>query len=242
MGNKFKQRGTTWLLIFALIATRPVLAQEKKWEDVDSSGYYKREVIQRNGYTLFFISKDSLLNPETKHNMIETFFTVYPAEVKRFNPKSTKTVTFLVSTDYEGIAATYGAYIKFNQRYLKRYPQDYDVVTHEVMHVVQGYGETGEVPGWITEGIADYARYTFGVNNDKAAWILPDYKPGQNYTDAYKVTARFFVWLANHTRKDIIDQINRSAREHTYAPEIWVKLTGKSLDDLWYLYITDPKL
>jgi len=60
------------------------------------------------------------------------------------------------------------------------------------MHIVQDYGQsTG--PGWLTEGIADYARYKFGVNNPAAKWALPAYKSTQKYTDAYRVTARFLV-------------------------------------------------
>ena len=40
---------------------------------------------------------------------------------------------------------------------------------------MQDYGESSG-PGWLTEGIAEYARYKFGVNNTAAKWALPNYK------------------------------------------------------------------
>ena len=38
------------------------------------------------------------------------------------------------------------------------HPDDYGAVIHELCHVVQAYGNK-KVPGWVTEGIADYVRW-----------------------------------------------------------------------------------
>ncbi len=48
------------------------------------------------------------------------------------------------------------------------------------MHIVQNYGRSTR-PGWLTEGIADYVRYKYGVDNVGSKWALPDYKAGQSY-------------------------------------------------------------
>ena len=50
------------------------------------------------------------------------------------------------------------------------------MITHEGMHVVQQYLQS---PGWITEGIADYARAKFGVNNAARGWTMPEYDAKQ---------------------------------------------------------------
>jgi hypothetical protein len=229
------------LMIGMLFKTKPVLAQERKWEDIDSSGYFRKQVIKREGYTLIFISKDSLLKEETKGNMIGAFFKVYPQEVKRFNSKSPHEVIFDVSKEYKGVAATLNHVIKFDQDYLRKNPDDIDVVTHELMHVVQDY-HFANAPGWLVEGIADYGRYRYGVNNEKANWKLPDYKQGQNYTDAYKISARFLVWLDLHKKSGIVEKLDRSLRDGRYDDAIWKSLTGEVLDELWNDYVTQPGL
>lgn len=237
-----KQYGPIVLMIIGMVlTTKTGAAQDRKWEDIDTTGYYKKQTVQREKYTLEFISIDPGLSEATKQRMIDAFFQVYPLQVKRFNPGSPRKVVFVIGKDYKGVAATVGAVIKFDQSYIRSYPNDIDVVTHELMHVVQSYGNS-EVPGWVVEGIADYVRHIYGVGNEKAGWKLPDYRSGQKYTDAYQVTARFFTWLSVHVRKDIVDKVNHAARKNKYTPEIWVKLTGKSIDGLWSDYINAPSI
>jgi hypothetical protein len=166
--------------------------------------------------------------------MTDVFFRVYPQEVKRFNPRSLRTVTFVIDSSYHGVAATQNGIIKFDPAYWRKFPRDLDVVTHESMHVVQEYKDDG--PGWITEGIADYARYKYGFDNAAAKWSLPLFNTSQKYTDAYRVTARFFVWLEKKTRPDIVDKIDGWMRSGKYNPGSWKKLTGKTIDELWQEY------
>ena len=61
----------------------------------------------------------------------------------------------------------------------------------------------------LTEGLADYARYKYGVNNAAAGWSLPNYASGQSYTNAYAVTARFLVWLELRVRSTLRVQVRR---------------------------------
>ncbi len=96
--------------------------------------------------------------------MVDVFFTVYPREIQTFNnPNSAKTVYFDYDRNYTGVAETANARVRFSVDYFNRNPADVDVVTHEVMHIVQAYSKNN-VPWWLTEGIADYARFRFGVN------------------------------------------------------------------------------
>lgn len=200
-----------------------------------------KEVFKRKGYTLTFISQDKTFSPALKTRMVETFFRVYPELKMTYNEKTAKEVTFLIDTTYKGVAATSGTVVSFSPAYFKTHPGDVDVVTHEVMHIVQAYGSGGG-PWWITEGIADYARNQFGVDNAGAHWTLPDYKAGQKYDNGYRVTARFFVWLESHGHPGIVKIMDQNMRNHTYKEELWKEQTTKSLDDLWASYVLNPAI
>jgi len=191
-------------------------------------------------YSLVIASNDAQFDPVTRQNMINVFFTVYPQMVERFNKHSLTRVGFFIDTAYRAVAETGDGTSRFNPKWMKRNPQDIDVVTHEVMHIVQDY--KGDGPGWLTEGIADYVRYVYGVNNKGARWFLPDYRPGQSYKDAYRVTARFLLWVEKNKYKKIVDDLDNAMRDGTYTPELWVKLTGKTVDDLWNEYAKHPAL
>lgn len=201
--------------------------------------FASRDSLTKQGYTLVFINKDSAFSATTKQRMTDAFFQVYPQEAKRFNPKTLKKVTFSVDPAYTGVAATGNGLATYNPAWLKNHPEDIDVVTHEVMHIVQAYPDDA-CPGWLTEGIADYARYTFGVNNARGQWTLPDYKAGQSYTNSYRVTARFLVWLEQHGHPKLVDALDRAARTRTYSPTLWRQQTGKTLDELWAAYAAQP--
>jgi hypothetical protein len=196
--------------------------------------------LTSGGYSLVFVSNDAGLDPVTRQHMINVFFTVYPQEVERFNKRSLTRVVFFVDTAYKGVAATGDGVARFNPAYLKAHPQDVDVVTHEVMHVVQAYRNYD--PGWLTEGIADYVRYVYGVNNKGGGWTLPNYRAGQSYENAYRVTARFLFWVEKNKYKQIVDDMDKAMRDGTYTPELWKKLTGKTVDELWNEYAQAPTL
>lgn len=140
----------------------------------------KTTVYNQKGYKLTFINYDATFDTLEQQRMVKTFFTVYPELAKTYNPKTLKTVIMEIDTSYKGVAATANDTVHVNPEWMHKHPEDIDVVTHEVMHIVQDYGDSNG-PGWLTEGIADYARNQFGVNNAAANWKLPDYKPTQNY-------------------------------------------------------------
>jgi len=199
----------------------------------------KADTITREGYTLLFYNLLPGFDTSIRRRLIDAFFLVYPMEVRRFNAKAAREVTFTIDPGYNGVAETSGNKVRISPQWLQTHPEDIDVVTHEAMHIVQNY--THPVPGWLTEGIADYARYTYGINNHNGNWLLPDFMASQHYTNAYRVTARFFVWLEKkHT--GIIDSLDKAARTGKYTPQIWTKLTGKTVDGLWQDYSEHPQL
>ena len=125
--------------------------------------------------------------------------------------------------------------------YLKNHPKDTDLVTHELMHVVQSY-PSGQ-PGWLVEGIADYVRWKYGRDNAGGNWNLPNFDQSQNYKDSYTVTGRFLAWLERKVHADIINRLDRALRQNQYENgKIWNRITGKNVDKLWSDYATNSNL
>ncbi|WP_240049199.1 basic secretory family protein [Mucilaginibacter psychrotolerans] len=193
------------------------------------------EIIKKNGYTLIVSSNDAHFDNALKEKLINTFFTVYPGIVKEYNKKSLKKVRFFIDTAYHGVAATDNGRVVFSSAYMTAHPGDIDVVTHEVMHIVQDYGDSNG-PGWLTEGIADYVRNEHGIANEAANWRLPAYKATQNYDNAYRVTARFLLWVETYVKKGSVKKLDGIMRKHTYNDNTWKDVTGKSVDELWKEY------
>ena len=209
-------------------------ALHKNWVSVDT--------IKKDGYSLVFINKNEEFNPAIQKNLISTYFEVYPRLVSLFNDKATHDVVFVTDTAYKGVAETSGSRILFATKYMNKYPYDVDVVTHEGMHIVQGYGY-GAGPVWLTEGIADFIRYKYGVDNIGSKWFLPTFKAKEKgYEQSYRITARFFEWIDQKVKPGMIIQIDKELRNHTYTINTWNTLSGKSLDELWAAYSATPDL
>ncbi|WP_428328949.1 basic secretory protein-like protein [Mucilaginibacter sp.] len=199
------------------------------------------QVYNKNGYKLTFINYDATFDKAEQERLVTTFFTVYPKLAKEYNPATLKAVIMVIDTTYKGVAATADGKVTIAAHWLHQRPEDIDVVTHEVMHIVQDYGDSSG-PGWLTEGIADYARNKFGVNNAAAKWTLPAYKATQNYDNAYRITARFLVWVEQTVKPGIVKELDSQMRKHTYTDNSWKQLTGKTVDELWKSYTENPAI
>ncbi len=199
------------------------------------------ETITKGDLSIFFIDADKSFTAAYKQKFIDVFFEQYPKLLKKYNANVTKKVTFIIDKKYNGVAETDNGIIKFNPAWFAKNTEDLDVITHEVMHIVQAYNDEN-VPGWVTEGIADYVRATQGVNNEKANWKLPELKPENNYDNSYRITARFFIWLTQHLQKDIVLILDDAARNHTFTKNIWEKNTGKTIEQLWAAYVASPAI
>lgn len=200
-----------------------------------------RETHSKKGKTIIFVNQDPQLNPDVKKGLIKTFFKVYPKMSKDFNPNAIDTVEVTVDTSYTGVAYANNGKITISSAWLQKKPQDLDVITHETFHLVQAYpGHSG--PGWLTEGIADYARFKYGVNNKKADWSLTDFSNKQHYDNSYRITARFLYWLTQNYDKNIVHKLDKNMRDKTYSPNLWKQYTGKTLDALWDEYSKNPEV
>ncbi len=232
---KFK----TVIAIFAFVFISGFAFGQENWNHIDTHDIISSDTLKKGEFTLIFINKEVSFDPEVKQRLSDAFFEVYPKEVKLYNKQSTRNVIFVIDPAYKGVAAAGGGIVRFNPEWFKKNPEDIDVVTHEVMHLVQSYPD-GAGPGWITEGIADYVRYTMGINNEGANWRLPAYNSKQSYENSYRITARFFYWIEKNVDKELVKKLDHAMRTKTYSDSFWSKNTGKSLSQLWDDYGKNP--
>lgn len=198
----------------------------------------KTDTITRNGLTLYFMDEDRMFSDDYKKRFVDAYFLQYPKLISKYNLDSKKAVKFFIDGKYEGVAEAYGNTIRYNPAWFEKNPEDIDVITHELMHIVQNY--TGNVPGWVTEGVADYVRATEGINNLNGKWTMPDVKPDHSYSNAYRITARFLLWITQRYQKDFVIKLNEAARASTYTADFWKNNTGKNVDELWSEYVANP--
>jgi hypothetical protein len=230
--------------VFGSCSKNAANEQDQQPEKVIFHDYISEDSVTKNGYTLIFTNNSpdfaSEAGNKVKARMIDAFFNVYPREAAAYNPKTLTKVYFLIDPSYSGAAETDAGHVRYNPKWMLNTPTDLDVVTHEVMHIVQGY--TGNNPGWLVEGIADFARNKFGVDNATAGWSLAVFNPDKNYTDSYQYTARFLVWLEKNVKPNLVKDLDAACRDNTYTAQIWEKLTGKTVDELWSAYAAEPYL
>jgi hypothetical protein len=144
----------------------------------------------------------------------------------------------LLFKNIKGAAHTAGDTITCAVPYFKGHPGDYGAVIHELCHVVQAYGPQ-KVPGWVTEGIADYVRWF--------RYEPPNRRPRVNpkrakYTDGYQTTAAFFDWICRTKDPGFVNRLNAAARGGQYRPELFQERAGKPLDELWAQFVASlPK-
>lgn len=175
--------------------------------------------------------------PSAYDRFIDEFFVTYPAMAAAYNPGAPRDVRLTFDPTYDGVAAAGGTHIKVSASWFADHHADTDVIVHEGFHLVQAY--SGDVPGWATEGLADYVRWSTGNYNHASCWTLQRYTPGQHYTDGYGVTARFFLWLATEYGPGIPEHLDEALRTGTYDDGFWIAETGESIDALWEAYAND---
>lgn len=207
---------------------------------LDATAFEARQ--QREGVTLDYSDPSDALAAPMRGRIIETFFAAYLRERGDFHPAAPAQVRIVIDPAYDGIAFVgekqNAATITINPAWLARHPDDVDLVTHEAMHIVQGYPEyaNARVPGWLVEGIADYARDRYGRENAAAGWALPaEVTPGQNFDSGYRVTGAFLKWSeARHP--GLVKALDGALRTGRYTPALWQARTGVALPALWSAY------
>nr|HBK47288.1 Basic Secretory protein [Xanthomonadaceae bacterium] len=196
----------------------------------------------RDGVSVTYRDAADALDAAMRERIIETFFNAYSRQRREFNPGAPDKALITIDPGYDGIAYVGSddwATMTINPAWLVKHPGDTDLVTHEAMHIVQGYPDYGndKAPTWLVEGIADYARDRYGIDNAGGGWALPaEVRPGQNYDSGYRVSGAFLKWgEARHP--GLVRALDHALRSGSYAPALWTERTGHDVAALWRQYV-----
>lgn len=253
------------MLISALMPT--FTACQKKADQTDELNIsvpfedkgFKEVVLEADAESLDarfleFPAKDQKILPKqgfSAKGLIKNFNTVYPTLAEMWNHGKINDVVYTVNTVDDGAADTRGTGVA-NKLLITMYygflkssgTGGLDCITHELTHVVQenyntGYGgeDTDDNGSWIVEGMTDYSRYVFGMY--PSDFELPAYSKSQSYTDSYRVTARFFIWIEENICPTFAEQMNEALRSERYSSQFFNEITGYGLKELWAMYDAD---
>jgi hypothetical protein len=165
--------------------------------------------------------------------LTEVFFESYPKLLDRFDdPKkpAPRRIRIVFRKGMKVPAYCGGDTVTVSVEWLTRHPEDVALMTHELTHAVQAYPRNDL--GWVTEGIADYARFKYGPK-EQPGWELPKRLTARDkYTDSYRTTARFFAWL-DDAHPGTVDKIHRAMQAGKFSVEDFKEFTGKTVDELW---------
>lgn len=177
-------------------------------------------------------SADENLAP-TAEKLRAVFQEGYPKLVKRFQNAARPAPTTVPLVFEKGLnhpAHASRGKLTFSVEWFLKHPDDLGVMTHELTHIVQAY--PGGNPGWLVEGVADYARHLYGPKSDP--WKVPAklVEGRHRYNQGYGVTARFLLWLEEQ-KPGVVDELHRRMQAGTFKPAAFEELAGKNIDALW---------
>ena len=200
---------------------------------------YSQSNFSHDDLKLNFVITSGILSPQMKRDLVENFFIIYPKLKNDFNTNAPKNVFFEMKSGIEAPAYATGNRVTYQSEWLAEHPEDRDIATHEMTHLVQAYN-WGNIPWWITEGIADYTRDKYGLSN--SGWSLTPYTEGQNYDNGYRITARFLKWIEVKIKPGFVKHLDSQCRAGNYSETVWSSYTKKTLQELWNQYKADPTI
>lgn len=161
------------------------------------------------------------------------FYESYPSLLKRFehpDKPAPRSIRVVFVTGLRVPAQCSGNKVEVSVSWLRRHPDDAAFLVHELTHAVQGYPPGA--PGWMVEGVADYARQEYGPKVQKD-WSLPKKLTAkQSYKDSYRTTARFLAWLEARTPGSV-DKLHRAMQDGTFKVDDFETVAGRPVDTLW---------
>lgn len=139
-----------------------------------------------------------------------------------------ETVRLVFEKQMDGVAYTAGNEIHISADWVRRQPNDFGMVVHELTHVVQRYPRNRA--GWLVEGIADYVRLKHFEPQLERPPI--DFTRAK-HTDAYKTTASFLIHLEEVYGPEVVPRLHAALRTRRYDDGLFKEMTGKTVDELW---------
>ena len=180
------------------------------------------------------------------------FWDCYPKMYARFQDVTDAPTDVILAVENEGygIAEAGGDFVHLHDMWLHDNLTDYDCITHELAHLIQGSGWDGDYLEYsdYTELFADCCRYEYALDGgdfNDAVWTL---QTAEEQPDR-SCSVRFLVWLDYKYSHDDTDMLKRffiPAHSATYPAEEWenawadifsgTPLAGMTVDAVWALY------
>lgn len=145
-----------------------------------------------------------------------------------------KTIKLIFKKGISAPAYTSGGAITANADWIAKHPDDFGMMIHELVHVVQSYPRSRNNPGWLVEGIADYIRWWRYEPDAPRTRINPE---RAKYTDSYRTTAAFLAWVSGKYDRTLVRRLDRSLRDRAYSDELFQTVTGKPVAELWTEFV-----
>jgi len=136
--------------------------------------------------------------------------------------RAPKTLRFVFRFKQDAPAYCDGNEISFSVDYLRKHPDDFGMVIHEMTHAIQAYPPNKVDTGWLVEGIADYIRWW--RYEPEAPRTRIDFSKA-TYHDAYRTTAAWLAWVSKKYDSGLVPALDLKMRHSEEAIGGW-------LDDL----------
>lgn len=144
--------------------------------------------------------------------------------------KPIKQLRFVFRLKQDAPAWCSGEEISISAEWVRKHPDDFGMVIHEMTHAIQQYPSNKVDTGWLVEGIADYIRWwryepeapRSRINFEKAT-----------FRDAYRTTAYWLAWTSKKYDMRLVPALDECLRKAEDPIPVIVKITGKEPQVLW---------
>lgn len=204
-------------------------------------------------------------SPEQIVTCAKLFWYCYPRMYMRFgktNPNTPKTVTLRFEDFGYEIASASGDGVHIYDKWLANNKFDFDCLTHEFAHIIQGGWTGNHVPSkgtdtYMIERFADACRFIYSYQNGRYNDLVWDLQT-IDHESSYDKSVRFWVWIDytySTPEKDILQFMAEkiAAKDRNYTASKWeptgsawkevfkgTAAAGKNIHDLWAEYEADP--
>ncbi len=138
-------------------------------------------------------------------------------------------IKIVFKKNMRGVAYTQGATIVIAADWVRKHPDDFGMVVHELTHAVQDYKRPNRRAGWLVEGIADYVRF---YHYEPQTKLRVDPRKA-TYREGYRTAAMFLAWVEKAHGPGVVRKLNDALRKGEYKEEVFQTCASKTLDELW---------
>ena len=252
-----KKIGTS-ILLAALLAM--IMAVSVSAADTSNNRYSSRVINGTKFELTIDLSKwDKNTTVEQIDIIEDLFFQVYPQMYDRFGGYNNAATHVIIAIENEGYSPATGGgnRIHLHDKWLKQNPNDFDVLVHELGHILDagingGFDHAYLEYNQYVENFADYCRFVYAYNDGQyndGRWVLQDTYYDREH-NGREHSVRFLVWLDYLTfsgQKDVIRDYFELCCDKNHPKEDWddvweqlfigTRFQGESVDDVWKEYL-----